>query len=123
MEGNIQLGAIMRLKSTVPATVLALMSFAGALVVTVAANAAGSLSGTTLLPDSTYSAPKSTSGALAQTDPALLGRTDSTPVNVLIKYDFDGDCFVSGHGGGPRGDQPVGHGQETEGQQSPRASV
>src|SRR5206468_12183880 len=89
IQGDIQLGAIMRLKSTVPATLLALTSFAGALVVTVGANAAGSFSATTLTPDSTYAASKSTSGALAQTDPALLGRTHSTPVNVLIKYDYD----------------------------------
>jgi len=86
----------MRLKSTVPAALLALTSFAGALVVTVAANAAGPLSATSLLPDSTYSAQKSVSGALAQTDPALLGRTDSTPVNVLIKYDYDATASYGG---------------------------
>src|SRR3954447_1847896 len=46
--------------------------------------------------DSTYVAQKSTSGALAQTDPALLGRTDSTPVNVMIKYDYDATASYTG---------------------------
>ena len=33
---------------------------------------------------------------LAQTDPALLGRTDSTPVNVMIKYDYDATASYAG---------------------------
>ena len=44
---------------------------------------------TPLTPDSTYVGAKSTSGAIARSDPALLGRTDSTPLNVVIKYDYD----------------------------------
>src|SRR5262245_8904512 len=44
----------------------------------------------------TYTAAKSPSGQLAQTDPALLGRTDSKPVNVLIKYDFDATASYTG---------------------------
>src|SRR5215831_2473031 len=58
---------------------------------------AAQLTATPLTPDSTYSRPKSSSGALAQTDPALLGRTDSTPVNVLIKYDFDATASYTGN--------------------------
>ena len=42
-----------------------------------------------LTPDTTFVGAKSTSGAIAENDPALLGRTDSTPVNVMIKYDYD----------------------------------
>ncbi|HEY7132738.1 MAG TPA: S8 family serine peptidase [Candidatus Limnocylindrales bacterium] len=38
---------------------------------------------------STFVGAKSTSGALARTDPALLGRKDATRVNVMIKYDYD----------------------------------
>src|SRR5581483_8867607 len=39
---------------------------------------------------------KSDSGRLAQTDPSLLGRTDSTPINVMIKYDFDPTASYKG---------------------------
>ena len=44
---------------------------------------------TPLTADSTYVGAKSTSGAIAKSDPALLGRTDATTVNVMIKYDYD----------------------------------
>ncbi len=44
---------------------------------------------TPLTPDSTFVGAKSTSGAIAKSDPTLLGRTDSAPVNVMIKYDYD----------------------------------
>ncbi len=44
---------------------------------------------TPLDPVSTFVGAKSTSGSIAKTDPALLARTDSTPVNVMIKYDYD----------------------------------
>jgi hypothetical protein len=39
---------------------------------------------------------KSESGQLARTDPSLLGRTDSTPVNVMIKYDYDATASYTG---------------------------
>src|SRR5262249_29166274 len=39
---------------------------------------------------------KSQSAALAQTDPALLGRSDSTLVNVLVKYDLDATASYAG---------------------------
>ncbi len=45
-------------------------------------------------------APKSASGQMAQTDPALLGRNDTTPVSVLIKLDFDA---VASYAGGVEG--------------------
>jgi subtilisin family serine protease len=51
---------------------------------------------TTLTPDSTYVGTKSTSGAIAKSDPALLGRTDSTRVNVMIKYDYDATASYAG---------------------------
>ena len=35
-------------------------------------------------------------GGVRQTDPSLLGRTDSTPVNVMIKYDFDATASYTG---------------------------
>ncbi len=46
--------------------------------------------------ESSFAAAKSTSGALAQTDPALLGRTDSSPINVVIKYDYDATASYRG---------------------------
>src|SRR4051812_44011603 len=54
------------------------------------------LTATALTPDSTFSAGKSTSAAYAKTDPSLLGLTDSTPVNVMIKYDFDATASYKG---------------------------
>jgi subtilisin family serine protease len=84
------------------------LALVGALVVTVAASAAsgGSVrakaaSGFTATDLSsaateTISVPKSDSGRLAQTDPSLLGRTDSTPINVMIKYDYDSTASYAG---------------------------
>ncbi len=51
---------------------------------------------TSLTPDSTFVAAKSTSGSLAQTDPALLGQSSSAPVNVVIKYDYDATASYAG---------------------------
>ena len=51
---------------------------------------------TPLTPDSTFVGAKSSSGAIAQSDPALLGRTDATPVNVMIKYDYDATASYAG---------------------------
>ncbi len=52
---------------------------------------------TPLTPKTTYTAPKSTSGAIAKSDPALLGRKDATPVQVMIKYDFDPSASYAGN--------------------------
>jgi subtilisin family serine protease len=49
-----------------------------------------------LTPDSTFAGFKSDSGQLAQSDPALLGRTDRALVNVMVKYDFDGTASYKG---------------------------
>jgi subtilisin family serine protease len=49
-----------------------------------------------LTPESTFSAAKSSSGYLAQTDPTLLNQTSSSPVNVMIKYDFDATASYTG---------------------------
>jgi hypothetical protein len=51
---------------------------------------------TPLTPVSSYSGAKSTSGAIAKSDPKLLGRHDATPVNVIIKYDFDASATYAG---------------------------
>jgi len=39
---------------------------------------------------------KSRVGRIAQTDPELLGRTDSTPVNVMVKLDYDSVATYEG---------------------------
>lgn len=44
----------------------------------------------------TFTAAKSASGHLAESDPALLGRPDATPVNVMIKYDVDATASYAG---------------------------
>jgi subtilisin family serine protease len=55
------------------------------------------LSATALEPDGApINAAKSRSGALAQTDPALLGRNDVTPLPVFIKLDYDAVASYSG---------------------------
>jgi subtilisin family serine protease len=41
-------------------------------------------------------APKAPTSAIAQTDPALLGRTDSEPLNVLVKLDYDSVATYTG---------------------------
>jgi subtilisin family serine protease len=55
---------------------------------------------TPLTPDSTFVGAKSTSGAIAKSDPSLLGRTDATRVNVMIKYDYD---VAASYTGGVKG--------------------
>ena len=56
---------------------------------------------TELLPDSApIEGAKSRTGRIAETDPALLGRSDSTPVNVLVKLDYDS---VATYAGGVQG--------------------
>ena len=52
---------------------------------------------TPLTPDTTFEGAKSSSGSIAKSDPALLGRSDPTIVKVMIKYDFDA---AASYGGG-----------------------
>ena len=63
------------------------------------------LSATALEPDGApITSAKSRSGAIAQTDPALLGRNDTTPVPVFIKLDYDA---VASYAGGVEGLAPT----------------
>ena len=75
---------------------LALLLVGTIVAVAGSARAKPSFSVSPLTPDSTYTGSKSVSGALAETDPSLLGRTDSTPVNVLLKYDYDATASYAG---------------------------
>src|SRR4051812_620833 len=77
------------------------MLLLGAVLVGALGVAAGGASSVTftaqsLSPDSTFSAGKSNSASFARTDPTLLGRTDSAPVNVMIKYDYDATASYAG---------------------------
>ena len=58
--------------------------------------AATKFTSTPLSPDSTIKAAKSSSGQLAQSDPTLLGRTDATPVHVVVKLDYDATASYKG---------------------------
>jgi subtilisin family serine protease len=49
-----------------------------------------------LTPSSTVTAAKSPSGRLAQSDKALLARTDSKPVHVMVKLDYDAAASYRG---------------------------
>src|SRR5262245_20496377 len=59
-------------------------------------DAAARFQAASLTPETTYSGAKSKSGYLARTDPSLLGRTDSTRINVFVKYDFDSTASYTG---------------------------
>ena len=58
--------------------------------------------------------------ASRKSDPSLLGRTDSTRVNVMVKYDFDATASYTGGVAGSRGDEPARDGQVAEGERRPR---
>jgi subtilisin family serine protease len=71
------------------------------LVATAVSSAAGASSKFTVVADgvtadSTFTAAKSPSSAVARTDPSLLGLTSSDPVDVMIKYDFDATASYAG---------------------------
>ncbi len=51
---------------------------------------------TPLTPTELIDAPKSRSGALAKSDPALIARTDTKSVNVLVKLDVDAVATYDG---------------------------
>jgi hypothetical protein len=52
--------------------------------------------GSGLTADGAVTALKSTTGRLARSDRALLRRTDSRPVNVLVKLDYDATASYMG---------------------------
>ena len=53
-------------------------------------------SATPLSATSTITVAKSVTGKLAQSDPSLLGRTDSSMVNVMVKLDYDATASYDG---------------------------
>ena len=83
--------AVRLLVVAVAATAVAIPSVADA-----GTRATGNLSATALAPSDVITTVKSTSGRMAQTDPALLGRTDATPVHVVVKLDYDATASYTG---------------------------
>jgi hypothetical protein len=78
-----------------------LATLAGVLAVDTSGSQASSptpddLTATTLSPASRVSATKSITSSVAQTDPELLGRTDATPVEVVIKLAYDSMAIYDG---------------------------
>jgi subtilisin family serine protease len=65
-----------------------------------AANTALTVAPLPVTEGATYAISKTPSSGLAKTDPSLLGRTDSRPVHVMIKYDF---AATASYGGGISG--------------------
>ena len=76
-----------------------------------------------LTPDSTFVADKSVSGAIAQTDPSLLGQDELDPINVMIKYDVDATASYAGGVAGYAATSPSRHGRGAQGQQERGAGL
>lgn len=55
-----------------------------------------SLTATPLTPTDTVNGHKAGSSRLARTPASLLGRTDTTPINVMVKYDYDATASYAG---------------------------
>ena len=63
------------------------------------ASGAGGTNGFTATPlaaEATITVAKSVTGKLAQSDPSLLGRSDATLVNVMVKLDYDATASYNG---------------------------
>ncbi len=73
------------------------------------------LSATALAADSSYQAPKSTSGQLAESDQTLLRRTDSADVDVMVKLDYDAAASYDGSIAGLPATSPTVTGEELTG--------
>jgi hypothetical protein len=101
LESNMRLGKGAR--ALVVAAILPLTTF----LVSGEASGAPSpanLTAEKVAPVQRIQADKSPTSRLAKTDQSLLGRTDSGPVNVMIKLDYDS---VATYSGGVRGLQPT----------------
>lgn len=81
-----------------------------------AATDPGKLTAKALAPDSTFTARKSDTGKLAQSDPKVLARTDSAMVNVVVKLDYDGAASYTGNIAGLPATSPKVTGKKLSGQ-------
>jgi hypothetical protein len=80
---------------------------------------ASGFTATAIAPTSQEETSKSVSGQLAQSDPSLLGRTDATPVNVMVKLDFDASASYTGDVAGLAATSPKVTGQKLNGSSAP----
>ena len=99
--------------TTLVATVLVLPAVSQA-----GAAAPAGLKATALTADNTVTAAKSTSGRLATSDPELLGRTDTAPVNVVVKLDYDATASYQGDLSGLAATSPSVTGKDLSGASS-----
>lgn len=84
-----------------------------------AASAAPKLTATALTPTGRVQADKSPSSALARTPKALLDRTDSAPVSVMIKFDYDPSATYAGGVRGLAPTSPLETGKALTGKSAP----
>ncbi len=82
-----------RTLTAVPFSIVLLLSLVGT---SLAVDPLSPGSGTVEQDGDAIESAKSRSGSIAQTDPALLGRNDATPVPVLIKLDYDAVASYTG---------------------------
>jgi hypothetical protein len=73
----------------------------------------------TLSPAETIAGSKAITSRLAQTDPSLLGRTDATPVQVMVKLDYDSVATYQGSVDGLAATSPSITGKQLTGQSGP----
>jgi subtilisin family serine protease len=86
-----------RMLRTLSAVAMSVTLLVGLVGSAIAEDPGSSFTVVSLTPDGEpIQAAKSRSGRLAQTDPELLNRTDSTPVNVLVKLDYDAVASYAG---------------------------
>jgi subtilisin family serine protease len=85
-----------RWRTSIALSAAVLAAFVAVPTASVAAPDPGRFTAQALLPTSSVTAVKSASGRLAQSDRALLARTDSAEVNVMVKLDYDATASYQG---------------------------
>jgi subtilisin family serine protease len=75
-----------------------------------------------LSPASRVTGAKSRTGQLAESDAALLARTDSAPVNVVVKLDYDATASYTGDIAGLEATSPSVTGDELTGESAPEVA-
>jgi len=83
-------------RTSIAPSVVVLAAFVATPAAPAAASNPGRLTATALVPTSTITAAKSGSGRLARSDTALVTRTDSARVNVMVKLDYDAAASYRG---------------------------
>jgi hypothetical protein len=79
----------------------------------------GHFTATALHPSSVVEGTKSSSGRLAQSDAALLARTDTAPVSVMVKLDYDASASYLGDVSGLAATSPSVTGAQLTGSSAP----